>query len=67
MSGFDIKCQYWHISTGEKSAVTMFDFNSNSYGIRFPKYNGKGGPHFTMWRMKIKAHWAEKKSDLDTT
>ena len=39
----------------------MADSNSNSYGIRVRKYNGKGGPHFTMWRMKIKAYLAEKK------
>ena len=39
----------------------MVNSNSNSYGIRVPKYNGKSGPHFTMWRMKMKAYWAEKK------
>ena len=39
----------------------MADSYSNSYGIQVPKYNGKGGHHFTMWRMKIKAYWAEKK------
>ena len=39
----------------------MADSNSNSYGIRVPEYNGKGGPHFTMWGMKIKAYWAEMK------
>ena len=39
----------------------MADSNSNSYGIRVPKYNGKGGPHFTMFKMKFKAYLAEKK------
>ena len=39
----------------------MANSYSNSYGIRVPEYNGKGGPHFTMWRMKIKAYWAEEK------
>ena len=39
----------------------MADSNSNSFGIRVPKYNGKGGPHFTMFKMKFKAYLAEKK------
>ena len=39
----------------------MADSNSNSYGIRVPKYNRKGGPHFTMFKMNFKSYLAEKK------
>ena len=39
----------------------MADSNSNSFGIRVPKYNGKGGSHFTMFKMKFNAYLAEKK------
>ena len=42
------------------SSRTMLDSNSNSYGMIIPKYNGKGGQHFTMFMMKFKAYAAEK-------
>ena len=44
-----------------KISRTMADSNSNSYVIQVPKYNGKGGPHFTMLKMKFKAYLAERK------
>ena len=39
----------------------MSDSNSNSYGIRIPKYNGKHEHHFTMWMMKFRAYLVGQK------
>ena len=39
----------------------MSDSNSNSYGIRIPKYNGKHGHHFTMCVMKFRVYLVGQK------
>ena len=35
--------------------------NSDSHGIRIPKYNGEHGHQFTMWVMKFRAYLASQK------
>ena len=39
----------------------MSDSNSNSYGIRIPKYNEKHEHHFMMWVMKMRAYVVQQK------